>query len=757
MRGPRDEGRGSARMRRAASVAARRRYPAGKALGRIQYFEIQRGLPATGLKDGRVLSAAGSLPASRSGARRAGAMSVRPTRLPYAQAIKTKQHLAPATFKAAVGLPVWQPLGPHLIPKGQTYGSGSGSKPAVSGRCNGIVISPNNPNRLVLCSAGGGLWGSQNGGGTWTPLTDEAPTLSMGAIAAAPSSPNILYAATGEGDTYSQLGVGLLRSSDGGGVWEHLASSVLTGVGVWDLAVHPTDPLKLWAGTFRGLFESTNGGSAWRQVRGGLCWDISVNPADPQEVLIATERGVLRSANGGSSWSAVSLPGATGEFDRLEVCHAPSNPAIVYVAGCIGGRSCLWRRATTGGAFNSETSPRMEVGSDIAQAWYDWCFAISPSDPNLVFWGAVHLYRGSRSASGWRWENISSRTSGDSVHPDQHHLAFDPSNPNVLYVCNDGGLFRSSNAGTNWQSLNPGLCITEFEFLAHLEGQDHWLIGGTQDNGTLSNGAATRWDQIALGDGGDCGADDGTGLCYHSYYGMWIERAPALGPSAFRWSDVSPPFSEDYEALFYPPMDVRGMVVAKAGKSVFVSDDRADHWSEVALPASGEADPDKASALSIIGKSLIVVGTVGGALYRITRAPSGWGAAKVEPLTSPRAGAYISDIHISGVTSKVIWASTSHIGGGHVFRSLNGGRTWSDRSGNLPDIPVNAIVVDPKNTRRVFAATDHGVYRTTNSGTQWKDYSNGLPNVVVGDLILHERRRVLRAGTRNRGAWEIQI
>jgi photosystem II stability/assembly factor-like uncharacterized protein len=88
---------------------------------------------------------------------------------------------------------------------------------------------------------------------------------------------------------------------------------------------------------------------------------------------------------------------------------------------------------------------------------------------------------------------------------------------------------------------------------------------------------------------------------------------------------------------------------------------------------------------------------------------------------------------------------------------LNGGTTWTDKSGNLPDIPVNAIVVDPKTTQRLFAATDHGVYRTQNSGGTWKDFSNGLPNVVVGDMILHERQRLLRAGTRNRGAWEVKI
>ncbi len=200
-----------------------------------------------------------------------------------------------------------------------------------------------------------------------------------------------------------------------------------------------------------------------------------------------------------------------------------------------------------------------------------------------------------------------------------------------------------------------------------------------------------------------------------------------------------------------------GSIVAKAGQSVFVSSDSGDSWSEVLLPTSNAARPDLASAIAIVSASTIFVGTVAGNLYRITRAGTRWSSnATVTPLTSPRRG-FISDIVVPGTPTKTIWVSVSALGGGHVFRSLNGGTSWADRSGNLPDIPVNAIVVDPKDTTRVFAGADNGVYRTTNSGTRWTDFSNGLPNAVVGDLILHTRLRLLRAGTRNRGAWEVKI
>jgi photosystem II stability/assembly factor-like uncharacterized protein len=737
---------------RQKAARAKQRYAGGKALQRIKYFETQRALPCTTLVRGFVTSEATVAPRI---CKKAPARSSSKPTPEYAQAERAKSRLVPTKFAANVELPVWRALGPRIIPKGQTYGKGGNNKPPVAGRCSGIFISPSNPNHLVLCSGGGGLWETLDQGKTWRPLTDQQQTLSMGAICGAPSSSNIVYAGTGEGDNASQLGVGLLRSADGGQTWEHVPAKELSGTGIYDIAVDPTNPLSIWVGTSEKLLQSTDGGVNWRTVQPAATWDISINPNDPQEILAATVPGLVRSTDGGTTWTRVALPDSTpgSRFTRMEVCHAPSNPAVVYVGAVLDKKAMLWRRASNGGAFSAERTPTMDPDSDIDQSWYDWCMAVSPVNPSVLYWGAVTLYKGIRGPGGWTWRNISSRNSGDSIHPDQHHLAFDPSDPNVLYACNDGGIFRSPDGGTSWDSLNRGLSITEFEFLIHLESDDNWLIGGTQDNGTVGNPVNGQWDQIALGDGGDCGADDANKLCYHSYFGIWIERAPVVATGAFKWKEVSPPAPEDYVALFYPPMDVSERTVAKAGVSLFVSDDSGDTWAEVDFGSTGD---EKASALSIVNSKTIFLGTENGRMVRIARASSGWAKATVTQLTSPR-GDYISDIVVLGASQQVIWTSCSAFGGGHVFRSNNGGKAWSNRTGNLPDIPVNAIVIDPKNTERIFAATDHGVYQSENAGTKWSDFSNGLPNAVVGDMILHERRRVIRAGTRNRGAWEVDI
>ena len=729
--------------RTAARAVAKELYPAGKALARIRYFEVQRGLAPAALPGVHIT-------ATRS---RKLKPKKRSARLPYGPVFAAKSRRKPK-FAAELNLPVWRELGPTLIPHGQTYGEGPNSKPPVSGRCVGVDVDPSNSAHLTLCSAGGGLWGSQDSGATWQPLTDAQPTLAMGALARSRSSPNIVYAATGEGDGQTPLGGGLLRSSDGGRTWTYLASTTLNGEGIYDILVHPADPLHLWIGGTLGMYESKDGGATVSRVRADQTWDMDINPSNPNEIFAGCTAGLLRSVNGGGSWSQVALPGvaAGAVFDRIEVCHAPSNPAIVYVAVSVDSKARLWRRGTAAGTFKAETVP---AKFDMSQAWYDWCFAVAPDDPNVVFWGAIELFRGKRSGANLSWTNISSRTSGDSIHPDQHHLAFDPSNAATLYVCNDGGLFRSNDSGGHWAALNPGLGITEFEFLAELESDAAWIIGGTQDNGTIGNAGALRWDQIALGDGGDCAAADGSSpMCFHSYYGIWIERAPAKGANAFKWQDVSPPAPDGYPALFYPPMDVLGTLLCKAGSTVFVSPDSGSSWTELTLPTSGAAQPDIASAVTIVAADTILIGTVRGRIYRFTLGQGGWSNAQVQALTSPRAG-FISDLVVGD--GGTLWSSCSTIHGAHVFRSTDSGLAWSDRSGNLPDLPVNALVVDPADSNSVYAATDHGVYKTADAGQAWTGFSNGLPNVIVGDLIMHEAKRLLRAGTRSRGMWEVSI
>jgi hypothetical protein len=149
----------------------------------------------------------------------------------------------------------------------------------------------------------------------------------------------------------------------------------------------------------------------------------------------------------------------------------------------------------------------------------------------------------------------------------------------------------------------------------------------------------------------------------------------------------------------------------------------------------------------------ILLGRQDGRIFSIDRMSGVWGPAR--SLGQPRA-AYLSDLHVTP-GSGVYWATYSAIGGRHVFRSIDQGGTWVNRTSDLPDIPVNAIETDPRDPDRVWVATDVGVFQSKDRGASWSLFGRGLPRALAVDLVFHRRLRLLRVGTRSRGVWEIDV
>lgn len=745
------------RNARGGGAGGRARPPGGKAAARQQAFLERRGLAG-----GSERTTRSSSPLSK-----ASAPSRATTRRPsYPDVLRTRRPRPDQAGEKAS--PTWQFLGPSLIPKGQTYGSGPGSSPAVSGRVTAIAVDPSDPDHLLVGSAGGGIWETKDQGKTWSPRTDDQPMLGIGALAFDPTNPDNVVAGLGEGNSLEIPSLGLLRSTDGGVTWALGAEDVFGGSFFYRLAIDPGDGNRIVAATFTGTFLSEDGGASWTRTKAAPTWDLSINPAaggPSGEVLAATVDGLYRSGNGGKTWASVSLPGAPtgfrGDIGRIAVAHAQSNSDVAYVFAALGDKAWLWRRAVAAGAFSRVPLPSLDPpdtdpqdrGYGISQSWYDWCLAVAPDDPDTIFLGAVEAFRGHRAVSGtWTWTELSSRANRDSIHPDQHTLVFDPSNPKVLYAGNDGGLFRSPDQGDSWVSLNPGLAITEFEYLAQHPTESAWIIGGTQDNGTLRHREDETWDQVGLGDGGDCAINSSSPqTCYRSYVFMVAFRSRSAG-DANSWQNITPSLPDDYESLFYAPLEANGTTVARAGTSVVVSDDEGESWQEVALPAAAGA---VASAMTFASAGRLLVGRKkDGKIFRIDRNENGWGRAQY--LATPRAG-YVSDLAADASTPDRYWATYSDLGSGHVYLSTDGGGAWTDVTANLPDVPVNAIEVDPTNPDTAWVGTDLGVFATTSGGESWSAFGQGLPNALAVDLLFHASRRVLRVGTRSRGVWEIAV
>jgi hypothetical protein len=206
-------------------------------------------------------------------------------------------------------------------------------------------------------------------------------------------------------------------------------------------------------------------------------------------------------------------------------------------------------------------------------------------------------------------------------------------------------------------------------------------------------------------------------------------------------------------SLFYPPMrctDSNGTTVAIGGGALYVSRTNGSPWTRIAFPSAATA-----SGICVPNADNVYVGVTDGRVFHTSWNGTAWTA--LSALTTPRAGVNVSDILVSASNLNRIWVTSSSMGGGRVFRSDDGGSHWTDCSAGLPNLPVNAIEIDSRNANRVWVAMDRGVSQSTNAGASWADFSNGLPNAYVGDLYFHPHAWVLRAGTRNRGIWEIPV
>lgn len=662
--------------------------------------------------------------------------------------IAAAEQAVPQMGPPVAGRPQWRSLGPWTVPNGQTYGS---TRVNVSGRVSAIAVDPTNPAHVLCGAANGGVWESFDRGGSWAPRTDYAATLTVGAIVFDPRNPRNVYCGTGEGNWWSWLGAGILRSTNGGSTWTTLCTAPFVGQGFYDLIIDPANSLHLLAATNGGLYVSTNGGVAWTLRRSATTWSLSMAPAGgaSAEILAACSDGLFRSTNGGTTWTNVALPGAPAPFSRLAVSIARSNPAVAYAWGARGATAHLFRRA--GGAWTAVPLP---PGVSTGQAWYDWYVAAAPDRDTQVYCGAIESYRGDLAGAAWTWRNLSNKgSSGDSIHPDQHAIGFEPGNPNTIYIGNDGGLYRSPDRGITWASCNNGLVISEFEYLAQNIGSSRWIIGGTQDNGTERWTGSSTWTHVADGDGGDCAVNrTNPNIVFHTYYGMSPERSMTGGDFG-SWAWLPPPVPAGEGSLFYPPLEVSassGDTIAMGGDALYVSRNNATTWTRLTFPSAA-----RASAMYIPNANTIYVGATDGRVFRTNWSGAAWGA--LAALTTPRASAYVSDILVDPTNPNRIWVTYTSLGGGRVFRSDDAGAHWIDRSAGLPNLPINAIELDTWNVNRIWVAADLGVYQSLDAGASWADYSNALPNAFIGDLVFHPHARVLRAGTRNRGVWEIPV
>jgi photosystem II stability/assembly factor-like uncharacterized protein len=703
-------------------------------------------------------------------------------RLKTAKALQAAVAAAPPPQGGAAAIQAWRWLGPSEITNGQTYGDNGETRVVVSGRISAIALDQSNPNNLLIGAAAGGVWQSLDGGSNWRPRTDDQPSLASGALAFDPSNPKLVYCGTGEGDSYYSQGAGILKSTDGGATWTALPDERFSGIGFFHLWIDPRNGSHLLGATTAGIFESTDGGNSWKNARDNdqICWSVSIaEVAGETEALAASSDGLWVRTSNDPGWKAIALDGVQSNIGRLAVAHAPSDGRIAYCFGAADPQISVPDSPgqTMAAPYLLRRSPgddfvQIPLPSDLSttQCDYDWYLAVAPDSPNRIYIGAIDLYRGDYDGANWTWTNLSTKNVGDSIHPDQHAIAFAPNDPNTIYAACDGGIFRSLDMGVHWSSLNVGLGITEIEYFAQDTTKGKWLLAGTQDNGTIRYTGTTVWEHVADGDGGYCYVDQSSpNTVFHTFYYVSLERSTSLGDYN-TFHDVSPRTGSDYFCEWYPPMTGCKSTIAIAGESIFVSRDDGPPWTEIALPwpPSTSLSQD-ATVLYVPTPDVIYVGAyvrehINNELVisdsRIFRCRWNGAAWKLPVEELPKiSGCIITDLLVVGEPPSYVWvtANDSDSNRGRVYLLAPDSKSWIDKTPTELATFINAVEVDPRDSKRVWIATDWGVWQSPDAGNNWNSLGTGLPNALVEELLFNPAGSVLRAGTRSRGVWEISV
>lgn len=687
---------------------------------------------------------------------------------------KTLSPISPVTFNNA-----WSEISPNPIVQ---VNRGDNTFYAVSGRVSALAIRPSNGQK-ILGAAQGGIWTYDEETGVWTARTDEMPTLSIGAIAIAPSNDSIVYAGTGEGNLSgdSYRGDGFLKSTDGGIHWAPIGGDTFDGASIAKIAVDPTNSDRLWAAVIRGragsrrqtppttttygIWESTNGGASWTLRKAATdelhgATDLVVDPLQPN-VLYATfwGDGIYESTDAGASWHSfmAGIPSdatfGTGGGTRfaIGISHPEGQDRVLYAgfewtnASGQDQPSQVWK-SVNGGAWSLLPS-----GSGIdsvrgycgTQCFYDNVIGVDPNDPNTVYvLGLFNYGTGSggvfRSTDGGQtWKDL-----GWDLHPDYHAIAINPADTGQVMIGSDGGVWYSADQGgrladgdpvdsVDWQNLN-GTVDPNTAGVSHRTGLQITQFTSIANVPTVP---ARVW-------GGT--QDNGT------------LKKSVVSPT---WFDVE---SGDGGQVLVDPTDANYVYGNYYGISPYRNTDGGNFFTNAFIRGGiDQTDRSEFYVPEVMNQgnpNQLFLGTY--RLYRTDNAKAPNASDVHWDTISPDLTSGCTGGAPNGARGCVISAIGVSSGGDGVYTgSLEGWvyfspdavssatPTWI-RVGQkiFPNRPVSDFAVDRSNDRIAYAAFNGfnqatpknpgHVFKTTDAGNSWQDVSGNLPDVPVNSIQL---------------------
>ncbi|UCD25857.1 MAG: glycosyl hydrolase [Gemmatimonadota bacterium] len=687
--------------------------------------------------------------------------------------------------------------------------------PAVmGGRIADIAVHPNRRSTWYVAVGSGGLWKTTNSGITWTPIFDDQPSYSIGAVALDPSSPDIVWVGTGENVSGRHVawGDGVYRSRDGGRSWQQMGLEASEHIG--KVLVDPRDGNvvfvaaegPLWAsGGQRGLYKTTDGGATWDLVleideNTGVT-DVEFHPENPDMMYAASyqrrrhiwsllaggpESGIFKSTDAGETWRRITKGLPSGDVGKIGLAVTPADPDLVYATIEASAQERGFYRSNDQGESWERRNSYISGGT--GPHYYQELEA-SPTNPDVVYQMDVFI-QVTRDGGA----NFATLGTGREKHSDNHALWIDPADPNHLLAGTDAGLYETFDDGITWRHF-PNLPVSQFYKVAVDNSEPFYnILGGAQDLGTLHGPARTTniegvrnrdW-YVPMGADGYGVAfdpDDPQIMYFETQQGnlyrhdkrseeaLDIQPQPAPGDAPERWNWDSP-------VLISPHSPAR---LYFGSQRLWRSEDRGNSWT----PISGDLTTNRnryelelmgrvwsvnalyhngamskyatltAITESPITEDLIYTGSDDGMIQVTEDAGQNWRVAGQLPEVPPLS--FINDVEASQHDANIVFAvADAHKIGDfnpYVFASADRGRSWRSITGDLPSGTIAwAIQQDHVNPELLFVGAEYGIYFSANGGENWHKLS-GAPTISFRDIKLQRRDGDLVGASFGRGFY----
>ncbi len=655
----------------------------------------------------------------------------------------------------------------------------------------------------------GGVWKTVNAGASWQPVSDDDfGSAAVGALAVAPSDPNVVFAGMGESpfrNIASSQGDGVYRSTDAGRSWQHVGFGDVRQIG--EIRIHPQDPETIWVaaqgntyapGDDGGIFRSRDGGDTWTRVLEPLnettgAVDLALDMANPRILYAAMwdnrrtawalrsggpGSGIWRSTDGGDSWERLTedLPEGMG---KIGVAASPARAGLVWaIVEAEGDDGGLYRSDDGGDSWSQVNDERVLR----ARSWYYMHVFADPNDADTVYvLNAPFL----KSVDGGK-----TFTRVDVPHGDNHYLWINPDNSDWMINANDGGANVSFDGGATWSRQDNQPTAQFYRVNADNE-FEYRVYGGQQDNSTVAIRSRSRDGSIGRDDWEIHAGCESAHIAFdpdnprYTYAGCYLglisefdtETRTARSVKAYEEIGIGQPASEyRYRFNWNAPIVVSQHdpdVIYHAANVLLKSTDRGFSWREVSPDLTrDEADKQGRGAGPYTNENVEVyntifalaesphdaatlwAGTDDGRLHLTRDGGASW--AEVTPRGVGRGMINAIDVspHAPGVAYVVAMKYKEGDNAPYVYRTGDYGRRWQLISGGLPQAHFARVVrEDPERRGLLFAGMERGLFVSFDDGASWESLQLNLPVVPITDLIV--RRGDLVLATQGRAFWVV--